>query len=469
MINPETGQFSKGPGPPLDMRGKLGSVSLQFGEPITLSAFAKDHAAAHLRRLGSGGGHPDSNSGGSSNTTATASVESVVADLAYSIIDRLHATSVCHGTHLVAAILLMYRDTGGVRFLDLERDIRWLFAETQARGLICHLSPRHATQWSTSVRRALGLLHDCVVEVRPGMFAPGVPADDAAAASPSRTTLGSSAGLSANLAGTHWIKLSIFRNKLIPVFYSEALWSCAVHGLSRNARPGGVPLADLVEETAFLDALFAREFIRNRSREADTRGRQMDVLRSMCDPLIAGRGQILSHDTVADCVRVAAESNGGSQMHAFLCSLVWPFLDGYYAAALGLFSLVTQQRITRTDLVVRMQWLAEALIHGRGGGAGQAIRHYEACSLDLLRNALRTFEDMGIVRKCSAATPGLGPTGLVELTPEFRSQESLQRWANRIGRLRKYVEAPSGAQQALGVTPSLMAELPMLMGRKARL
>ena len=193
----EKGLFHAGYGPPLDLPN-TGSMSLQFGEPISLGEFARQH-----QRGGSGGSDGGGSDGEEEWKTQSSSTDNterreMVRDLAYHIMDRLHATSICHGTHLVAATLLMYRSAGSITFKDLEHHVRWLSSEVQARGMGVDMAPRHPTQWPTAIRRALGLLKECVREVRPGVFACNDYADVGAGTEDPRI---------------HFIELSILRNK----------------------------------------------------------------------------------------------------------------------------------------------------------------------------------------------------------------------------------------------------------------
>ena len=175
-------------------------------------------------------------------------------------------------------------------------------------------------------------------------------------------------------------------------------------------------------------------------------------------------------------------------MYAFLCSLLWPFFDGYYGAAITLFSLIPTARIMREDLVLKMQWVTEALYHE------SKIQHYESCSLDTLRHALKTFEDMGIVGTVNSAamadaaeaatisaaadqgsgiplyTSGIGQDarpGLVQLMPKYRDHGMLQEFVASIGRLRKTADPLMTGSDAATLSATMMAELPML--RKSRL
>lgn len=84
----EKGVFHAGYGPPLDLPN-TGSMSLQFGQPISLGKYAREHRRA-----------------AGEEKSSKEETSAMVNDLAYHIMDALHSTSVCHGTHLVASILV---------------------------------------------------------------------------------------------------------------------------------------------------------------------------------------------------------------------------------------------------------------------------------------------------------------------------------------------------------------------------
>jgi glycerol-3-phosphate O-acyltransferase len=258
----ENGYFAKGYGPPLKMT-TLGSLSLQFGEPISLANYARLHMSERAaRRLDAIVPRPLTTS---ISASLDLDIAAMTSDLAYHIIDRLHSRSVVHGTHIVAATLLMYRSAGSISFKDLETHVRFLADELEARGMIVDLAPRHPSQWSTAVRRALGLLQDSVREVRTGVFAPN---------GETRMFGGDQGAGGGGLGGgggdgvdprIHFIELAYLRNKIMHVFSREAVWACALHACSKkqvamgHAGVGGVPLHELLENAIFMDKLFARE------------------------------------------------------------------------------------------------------------------------------------------------------------------------------------------------------------------
>jgi glyceronephosphate O-acyltransferase len=368
----EKGLFNSGYGPPLDIPN-TGSMSLHFGNPISLSEYASRHVQE--------GETKDTTA---ATTTTTATTNTLVNDLAYHIMNRIHATSICHGTHLVASTILMYRSAGSIAFKELEEHTRWLASEVQARGMAVQMAPRHPTQWPTAIRRALGLLKDSIRELRPGVFA-----TNDISFLPFGSN-GSSSSSSSEDPRIHWIELSILRNKLIHLFYEESLWAVSLHSkIRQNKYSGGNSLTttnDLMSDVLFMDNLFSTEFIRNRSSNMNTVN-FLNILKRMTNNERKGSCTILNMNDN----NISVASGSGETMFAFLCSMVWPFIDSYYVGALALFSLFPTNKIPRDDLALRMQWLAEALYHDR------KIQHYESCSLDTLNNAMRTFERMGII------------------------------------------------------------------------
>lgn len=170
---------------------------------------------------------------------------------------------------------------------------------------------------------------------------------------------------------------------------------------------------------------------------------------------------------------IAVAAGTGETMFAFLCSMLWPFIDSYYVAALALFSLFPSSKIPKNDLALRMQWLAEALYHDR------KIQHYESCSLDTLKNAMRTFERMGVIGPAPNDPSPIGidaneldPTkmpyspDMIQLMPKYREKGTLQAFIKNIEKLKKNSSLSLSGDEAM-MAATTMAELPMI--GKARL
>ena len=106
------------------------------------------------------------------------------------------------------------------------------------------------------------------------------------------------------------------------------------------------------------------------------------------------------------------------------------------------------------------------------------IHHYESCSLDTLKNALRTFERLGIVGSAPDDEPPIAvgdesdplrrpfAPKMIQLMPAFREKGKLQHFVSKINRVRKSSDPRmTGKDEAM--TAAVLAELPMI--GKARL
>lgn len=80
-------------------------------------------------------------------------------------------------------------------------------------------------------------------------------------------------------------------------------------------------------------------------------------------------------------------------MANFLCSLIWPIIESYWASLVYLFTLETNKShvITYNNLQFHIQYSAEILYDER------IIEHNESLSLDTLKNAVSTFKNMKLI------------------------------------------------------------------------
>ena len=242
-----------------------------------------------------------------------------------------------------------------------------------------------------------------------------------------------------------------------------------------------ITIEHVLPDVLFMDELFSIEFIRNRSTRSTHQTNFLHILHEMSSDEHRGT-QVFEIDS-GDGGGGGGGGGGGSIIvapskgettHAFLCSVLWPFLDSYYVAAVTLFTLLPIGKISKDDLALRAQWLSEALYHDR------KISHYESCSLDTLRNALRTYERMGVIGVAPNDPPPIpvaanetDPTRiplspvLVQLMPKYCGQGILQNFVARIGRLRKTADPLVTGEDEAMMAATTMAELPMI--GKARL
>lgn len=81
----------------------------------------------------------------------------------------------------------------------------------------------------------------------------------------------------------------------------------------------------------------------------------------------------------------------------FYCSLVRPLIECYWAVIVYLMTIAQsadqKQEVTSMDKFFNyIQWYLESLYEEK------VIENYEACSLETIRNAFKTYTDLGLVK-----------------------------------------------------------------------
>ena len=397
---------------PRALTQNFGRVSVQFAEPLSLRALA--HAG-----------------------------ESAVG---VRVLSRLEQGSVCFTTHLLATLLLMYRH--GATTQQLERAAVWLRFQVESRG--GRVAGVEGTRPADAVAKALALLGALVTRrSTPPVFMVDLRPDNWA----------------------NFLALAHYRNHLIHLFYAEALIACSLFArlgaLSQDARDVVVdalgmlrvePLAPslataaasathqrptvgrVAEDVAFLHSLLSKEFVTCAVP---------DVPATLA--LMETRGVVRVGAAAVDVV--------GARPFALLLSMVWPFVDGYFVACVGLLALLPSGRIPDDELRSRMMALAESLYHDG------VIAHYESCSASVLANALAVFEQWKMIRTDKEPLPALPMQKqtafrkVVSLVAPFDSRAALMGVVNKIDAMRK-----KGARELglLGGAALAVARYPVL-------
>ena len=281
-------------------------------------------------------------------------------------------------------------------------------------------------------------------------------------------------------------------NKVLHLFAQEALWACALYALDRNAEKNRnlkkgenakgqnrfYSVSSLLEHVIFLDKLMSFEFVRDRTVTPtdDELGEvHCRVLQKMIDRGVFSResghgasfsgpendalrkrhgvqpAQTSSKSTVSQLKNdLVGLSPDGERMFGFLCSTVWPFVDGYFAAAMCLTALVPNTKMETKTLVERSQWLSETLFRDK------RIEHYECCASNTLSNAIANFQSLGVLSKAKD-----GKVHTMHLSPQFQNQENLQVFVDKISFFRKF--SPEQMSET-----SKVADFPMLAKHFAR-
>lgn len=134
------------------VRKKFGCISVKFGTPIDVKKHVSD-ARAHAEK------HNES-----------VSTSAIVKDLGYAITDALICNATCAMSHVVATILLVYRQ--GISKQELVRQADWLRREILQRGgRVMGTQGRSPT---VVVDGALKLLHELIMRRRKDLVEPAI-------------------------------------------------------------------------------------------------------------------------------------------------------------------------------------------------------------------------------------------------------------------------------------------------------
>lgn len=284
----------------------------------------------------------------------TTVAESLIPSLGIMVSESLASNSECFGTHLVSAILLLYRR--GIRRSVLVDHVGWLHGEIRKRG--GHVVFYQGYSLSFLVDRAISLLHPAISVTsaksqQEDMIIPEI-----------------------FLNERNQLLLGHYRNALFSLFWEEAIWAAAFYSFGKLDT--SVSKSALFNEADFLFKLFDNErvgpFVFQRSPEQSFALMMKSGIFS------------LSEDNVS-----LSSSGSGELLFSFLCSIVWPFLDCYYVSAVSLFCLQHSMDVEDVTLLQRAQSLATTLYNE------SMLTYFEACSIDTLRNALRSFVQLGVV------------------------------------------------------------------------
>lgn len=369
----------------------------------------------------------------------------LVRDLGFKITYELNRASVCMPSALVSTVLLAYR-SGGLTMENLIRKIGWLKDEVVMRNGRLHWNVKDNHDGTVElVQHALKLMDKLIVTKTKDAMVMVMP----------------------NVRGRqdykHIIQLTVYRNSIIFLFAQEAIMCCALESFRVHGRTmDGTPLTtnshgqkviqrcDLLSETAFLSELLKLEFIyRENPNEPEDYNGTLDLM------ILRG---IVQTSPDSDQEIVVSETDGQDpqehDMRFLLCSLIWPFVDSYWATMLAFItsppitSITKDSDISNIDkpedsiprdtrqrsmsggrsrsgsssstssnnsvsnsvtiagpksfepssvpegtMLQKIQWLVDRLF------VESKVEFYESCSMDTIKNAVQTLVEMGIVGK----------------------------------------------------------------------
>ncbi|TMW61970.1 hypothetical protein Poli38472_009463 [Pythium oligandrum] len=402
-------------------RQNFGSISVEFATPINV----RDYAQAMIA----------SNSPSDLLEIDAATRQDLVRDLAYDITDAMIGSATCTTSHIVATLLLIYRQ--GISKAELVKQTDWLRLEILRRG--GRVMGTQGRSPAAIVDHALGLLKTLIVQRRKDLVEPAITSRE---------------------EYPNMIGLGYYRNKLLHWFTREGALACSYHALdafspasdkaSSSSPRAGVRVNELLDGAGFLHEMLQLEFVRK-----DT-SKDRFHLENALDGLVAQ--QVLRRSTIDGADAVVLGDSSRRPLFSLLCMVIWPFVDSYWVAVKSLFGLRGRTEISAEDLVKRIQWLAETMYHEK------LISFYESCSLETLQNAVAMLERWKVIERFDKKTGKKSAVGMIRLTAPFERENELETLALRVSKFRKLPHDALHTQshRDYAHTSHLISQLPAL-------
>lgn len=348
---------------------KMGRVDLRFGEPWSLREWVVEQL-----QLASTEHFP------LAQPIPKETHSYVLRSLGYRILADINKASVVMPTALVGATLMTWSGRG-ISLNQLNRRVSWLINKVQeAGGRLGAMSTIDVDQGmqradgsnstinvDAVVQNALKVLGNDLVGVEHKKLLEPVyhPKDP--------------------------FRLSYYRNQIIYLFISEAIVSAALFTLLKQTGSRRFKHSSVEEVSRFLSTLLSGEFVYG------PQGLQANLAKTL-DNLAQHGVVVLDGDEVELSL---AEISTGSEVFDFYCYLIWPFIDGYWAASVALYTLADGKPVPEKPFHSQAQSLAKTLY------AEGELTHYEALNKEMLKFAFQHYETRGVLKRVS--DPAKGP------------------------------------------------------------
>lgn len=342
---------------PKFLASRYGRLNVQFGEPITLSAYLKKY---DVKRI-----NPDDEH-----------INSLLVRLAHRIIYDINQATAVTPTALAAMILL----NNTARNIDRAR----LLHEA---GFILRFAHNYLSQvrLSTALEHAMNDVisaRDPNTEANIGEAIASV-IDEAIDLFKANAYIKiieeSTEDIFYTVPEDKRLELSFYRNTIIHLVVPEALLSMAIlrFGLKQITRQ------QAHDETLFLSRLFKYEWIYEERAEFE------NVFQRSLDRFAHAGWVELLHEDQEDETHIEVTGDRQTELH-FLRRIALTFLEAY-AIVSSFFEQLHEEEIERND------WLDAALKRGRTKFLKGDILFYESLSKPTMLNAIRVFVDWGVL------------------------------------------------------------------------
>ncbi|GAA5830872.1 hypothetical protein JCM3766R1_003456 [Sporobolomyces carnicolor] len=381
---------------------ELGRIDVRFQKPFSLKNWLKDQ----LERRSSAPAGPDGKRPRKDQAT-------LLKALGYEVLGGINDVQIVMPAGLLGAVLLTIRGRG-VGKSELIKRVLWLKEAIEKRG--GQVADFGSMSVDEVVDRTLVILKDLVGET-PGLIEPTYHPIDR-------------------------FRLSFYRNQVIHLFVEEALL-CAV--LYTRVKAGGAAPAqrmersELLKELRFLSRLMQNEFVF--ATEGLFVNAERVISSLVADGVICVEGDLIG---LSPQERAAGRNN-----YDFFCFLVWPFIEGYWLAAVSLFALTPASSPPELDKPVA--WFAEksfqssAQLLAKTLFAQGDVSYLEAVNQATLLNAFQRMVDLNLIltrrskAKKSIPLMALHPEWVPTRTQDGSIEAEGQLWTfvERLSRFRR--------------------------------
>jgi len=333
--------------------------------------------------------------------------DTITQSLVRDVYKEWNANLVVMPTSMVAALLLMNRR--GMSEEELIERMDWLRGELSVRG--ANLMGVEQGYPRATVENAVELLGKSFLTQQKNIFENSV---------------------SAKLDYENILMLNYYKNFLIHHFWEEAVVVCSFLSFSQiQMWDEGIPFEKAYDRIPFEKAYDRSTFLFNLLKEETVYGFERQPLEEYKDLLqTMTRAGNLLHDEEKGIIKLIRQKE---MLYSFLCSMVWPTLETYYLTAVFLYSMKYKQcSYTEKSFLDQLQNFAQSMHEER------ATEYYESCSSVSIKNAVKTFENWGLITRSSSVNPNsLRQHQWMSLSEEYSQSSKLHELIESIENYRK--------------------------------
>ncbi|XP_048584853.1 glycerol-3-phosphate acyltransferase 1, mitochondrial [Nematostella vectensis] len=349
----------------------------------------------------------------------------------------------------ILAFLLLYVHREGATLQALTDSFQWLRSEVISRGRDVGFSG----ETCDVLHHSLDLLRDLVdIEtVTQSSVTPATTTDVTKTEGVMQSTV---TKVTPKLSPSHIINLVHYSNLVLAVFALESVLACSIVTVARDndidikdiKQEGTLPQSEIVEKAKDLCEILQKEFIflppcvsveagikdalekfitceviRCTDESRSTTSRDKDwSLGFSANTWEDDEDDCFGHE-IADPLFKLSSSKSQLSRLTFLQALVCPLVESYWIASCGLLWLRGQE-FTENEFLSAVHYCAKERV------SKDVTMFPESCSLEPLRNALRTFKELGVVElRANEANQTL-----LRLTNNYEDEEAVFELIDRI-------------------------------------